>query len=264
MEVFAAAAKAVQGGKPVAMATVIHASGSTPRNQGARMLVYADGHIVGSEGGGALEKKVIDLALQAIKTHTHTRYNSRLDVEKGMRCAGNMEIYIEPLNICTPLYIFGAGHVARAVASILSNLHFGVSVIDDREALLTVERFPSASLYRTSPFAFAEGIESTEQSHFILMTHLHERDCELARILIQKPHRWLGVLGSVRKIRLIKEELSIHGISEERISEMHAPIGLDIGAQNPHEIAISVVAQLIAHRSNVEFPIHAKSNFINK
>lgn len=259
MEVFAAAAQAVQHGIPAAMTTVIHASGSTPRNQGARMLVYADGRIIGSVGGGALEKKVIAMAVEAIKNHTHTRYNSRLDVEKGMRCAGNMDIYIEPLNTFTPLYIFGAGHVAHALARTLSTLQFGVSIIDDRESLLTKERFPLATRHLVSPFDFAKKMQFGAHSYFVLMTHLHERDCELANILIQKPHSWLGILGSDRKIRLIREELHNHGVAQERLAQLHAPIGLDIGAQNPQEIAISVAAQLIAHRSRISMPISAKS-----
>ena len=260
MNVFEAASEACRKGIAVAMATIIEASGSTPRSSGARMLVYADKKIVGSVGGGELERKVIDLAVEAIQKHQHMRYSSQLDVEKGMRCAGKVEIYIEPLLVQTQLFLFGAGHVAQALVGVLERLNYGVTVIDDRPALLNEQKFPSVHRVLCDPVEFAKELKSSSKTHFILMTHLHERDQELASILITKPHSWMGILGSARKSRLIQKNLLEMGIGEERIQSIQSPIGLDIGAQNPNEIAISIAAQLLANNSNKTMPIYPKSD----
>jgi len=260
MNVFEAAAEAYRKGIAVAMATIIEASGSTPRSSGARMLVYADKKIVGSVGGGELERKVIDLAVTAIQENKHMRYSSQLDVEKGMRCAGKVEIYIEPLLVQTQLFLFGAGHVAHALVAVLERLNYGVTVIDDRPALLNEQKFPSVQRFVCDPLEFAQNIKTSPDAHFVLMTHLHERDQQLASILINKPHSWMGILGSARKSKLILKSLLEMGVSTSTIQNIQSPIGLDIGAQNPEEIAISIAAQLIAHRSNRVMPIQPKSD----
>ena len=260
MEVFEAAAQACKNGVPSALATVIRTAGSTPRSEGARMLVYADGSIIGTIGGGALEKKVISIAQSCIADQRSERYSSKLDVDMGMRCAGDMEIYIEALQVCTPLYIFGAGHVAQALVPLLINLSYRVWVIDDRPNLLSKIRFPKAILKLIDPLRFVDETCFSAQSHLILMTHLHERDSDLLSLVLPKPHAWVGMLGSDRKVSVIKQKLRTQGFTQQQLAQVHAPIGVEIEAQTPHEIAISIAAELIAFRRNARFPIMPKSS----
>ena len=169
MNVFKAAAQACTEGIPTALATVIHAQGSTPRTQGARMLIYANGSIVGSIGGGALEKHIISLGLQAIQEHKYFRYQSQLHTEEGMHCAGDMEIYVEPLHIATPIFIFGAGHVAHALSKLLPSLNYTIHIIDDRTPLITHERFPNAQRHLLDPLHFAKEHPLPHNAHFVLI-----------------------------------------------------------------------------------------------
>ena len=182
MNVFEAAARACREGTPAALATVIGASGSTPRDTGARMLVYADGTIVGTIGGGLWEREVQQLALDAIRSGKSRRYQSQLDQRLSMGCGGNMEVYIEPLQVRTPIVLFGAGHVAAATAPLLVSLGYTVSVVDDRAELARPDRFPGCHVHHTDPLPFAEALETTPATHFLLMTHLHRRDQRLLPI----------------------------------------------------------------------------------
>lgn len=248
VKVFEAAAKAIQNGRAAAMATVIGAFGSTPRKSGARMLIHTDGQTVGSIGGGELEQRVKAIAVRVLETGTPERYRTTDDLNLG-GCAGDMEIYIEPLTVQPRLTLYGAGHVAHATVPILQSLGFSVQVVDDRAELLTEERFPMVNRQVTDPVNHAMSLKGNEGSYFILMTHEHGRDAALLEVLLKKPHRWIGMLSSINKMLGIAETLKERGIDSDLIDSVHAPIGLDVGASNPNEIAVSIGAQLVIERN---------------
>lgn len=247
VKVFEAAVKAIQTGRPAALATVVGTFGSTPRKSGARMLIHGDGETVGSIGGGELEQRIKALAATVLETGVPNRYRTTDDLTLG-GCAGDMEIHVEPLMVQPRLTLYGAGHVAHATVSILQSLGFTVQIVDDRAELLTEERFPRVNRLLTDPVAHAKTVIGTEDSYFILMTHQHDRDAALLEILLQKPHRWIGMLSSIKKWLGIAEALKERGLDPDLISSVHAPIGLDISASNPNEIAVSIGAQLVAER----------------
>ena len=248
MNVFAAAARACRDGQSAALATVIGTTGSTPRQAGARMLVYGDGKCLGTIGGGGVERRVIEIALQAIANNQSVRYSASLDDKLGMSCAGDMEVYIEPLQSQPPLLLFGAGHVAHATAPLLCKLEFNVTVIDDRPELLTQERFPGCQIVLTDPLAFAQQQTPNPAHHLLFMTHLHSRDAALMLCFAQRPHQWMGMLASQRKASGVFHKLRQAGVDESVIAKINTPIGLNIQAETPMEIAVSIAAQLIASR----------------
>ncbi|MEL6347614.1 MAG: XdhC/CoxI family protein [Myxococcota bacterium] len=254
MNVFEAAARAIRNGSAAALATVIGGK-AAPRTTDARMLIFADGETVGTIGGGVVEHRVRELALQVIATGRPRRYHAASEAEPGMGCGGDMEVYVEPLQVRTPMTIFGAGHVAHATARLLQTLNFFVTIVDDRSALAAPERFPGCAVHVASPLAFVETVETTPASHFLLMTHLHMRDRDLLRSLVTKPHAWIGMLGSRRKISQIFHRLAEDGIAEAQMDRLHTPVGLDIGAETPDEIAVSIAASLIATRRGAAVPV---------
>ncbi len=259
MDVFEAAARACREGIPAAMATVIGASGSTPRTEGARIVIFADGTAVGTIGGGAVEWRVCTLAAEVIATGRSQRYRAALDTELGMSCGGDMEIWIEALQVRTPALIFGAGHVAAATAPLLRGLDHQVTVIDDRPELLTEERFPSCRRVLEEPEAFARRVPQDQEPVILLMTHLHERDTALLDILLGRPHRYIGMLGSRRKVAHAFQALAARGHTEEALRTVCCPIGLDLAAETPAEIAVSIAAELVARARGATLPLTALS-----
>ena len=228
MDVFLAASEAIQVGRASVLATVIGAYGSTPRKSGARMLIYGDGQTVGSIGGGELEQRVKAIAQTVLSTGDAQRYRTTDDLTLG-GCAGDMEIYIEPLGAPTvvPLWFWVCGPCNRAA---FDQIGFGVHVIDDRAELLTEGRFPGVNRHLQDPIAFAAGLAGGENVYCVLMTHEHSRDGQLLEVLLGKPHRWIGMLSSSRKMA------HHHCLETEAFRGTAAlcacPDGLDIGASN--------------------------------
>ena len=254
MSVFEAAAEAWRTGRPAAMATVIGANGSTPRASGARMIVFASGEICGTVGGGAVERRVIEIAQEVLTSGRARRYHAALDTDLGMSCGGDMEVWIEPLAVRTPLFLFGAGHVAAATAPLLCALDFDVTVVDDRADLATPERFEGCRVEVTEPLAFARALPSTHRPHVLLMTHLHERDRDLLSIVLRQDPGFVGMLGSRRKRNSILAHLQSGGLPDTRLAQVRCPIGLALGAETPAEIAVAIAAELVAHRHGAAAP----------
>lgn len=252
MNVFAAAAEAWRTGRPAAFATVIGVAGSTPRSGGARMLVYADGTVVGTIGGGTLEHRVVALARDVIRSGQPARFEAHLVRDLGMCCGGRMEVYVEPLQVRVPLVIFGAGHVARAVAPVLRGLEFEVTVVDDREDLATAERFPGCTLVVDDPRVYARSLPEDDAAHWLIVTHDHQLDQDLGEILLPKSCAWIGMIGSRGKVARFLVRYRAAGIDEALFRKLCAPVGLDIGAETPSEIAIAIAAELIRVRRNAD------------
>jgi xanthine dehydrogenase accessory factor len=250
-EVFAALSKALDEGQEVALITIVGATGSTPQRVGAKMLVYSDGRTVGTIGGGCYENDAFWKARESIAARKplNVKYelNDDFAQETGLVCGGQMEVFIEPVEASPDVYIFGAGHVGYFVGRMAHDVGFRVHVIDDREKFASVERFGDGidvqvehiptwlATHKLPPTAYA-----------VIVTRGHTHDLDALRALAAAQVRYVGLIGSRAKVKRIYDELRAEGMTPEALKTVHAPIGLDIGAITPQEIAVSILAELIA------------------
>jgi xanthine dehydrogenase accessory factor len=238
-------------GREAAVATVIAASGSTPRGEGAKMLVSADGSIMGTIGGGSVEKQVIEEALAVIRTGKPKKvaYHLQAAEELGMICGGDMEVFVEPIPVTSHLYIFGGGHIAVPLAKIAQITGFKISIIDERPEFANPERFPDATQTVTSDIAAAfDQLTVDRSSYIVIITHGHKGDEAALTGALKTPARYIGMIGSKEKNRAIFSHLLAKGYTRADLDRVHAPIGLRIKAQTPEEIAVSILAELIQER----------------
>jgi xanthine dehydrogenase accessory factor len=250
-EVFAALAEALQRGEQVALVTIVKSTGSTPQRVGAKMLVYADGRTVGTIGGGCYENEAFWKAREAI---THRKpvtmkfeLNDDFAQETGLVCGGQMEVFVEPVEPSPELFVFGAGHVGYFVAKMAHEVAFKVHVIDDREKFASTERFGDGIdvvVDHIPTWIDAHALPPT--SYAVVVTRGHTHDLDAMRSLARQPLRYLGLIGSKAKVKRIFDALVEEGVPAGKLEGIHAPIGLDIGAITPQEIAVSILAELIA------------------
>lgn len=253
-EILAAIGEALTRGEEVALVTIVSSNGSTPQRVGAKMLVYKDGRTVGTIGGGCYEHDALGKAREAIQSRKPVRakydLNDDFAEETGLVCGGQMEVFIEPLEAPPALYVFGAGHVGYYLARIASEAGFELHVVDDRAAFANRERFPFAAsvVVDDLPTWLAEAaIPST--AYAVVVTRGHRNDLETLQALVGRELRYIGLIGSRAKVARIYDQLLSDGQATlEQLSHVHAPIGLDIGAVTPQEIAVSIVAELVAIR----------------
>jgi xanthine dehydrogenase accessory factor len=252
-EVFAALSEALRNGEEVALVTIVASTGSTPQRVGAKMLVYSDGRTVGTIGGGCYENDAFGKAREAIASHKplNVKYelNDDFAQETGLVCGGQMEVFIEPVEASPDVYVFGAGHVGYFVAKMAHEVGFRVHVVDDREKFANVERFGEGIdvVVENIP-AWVQRQKLPPTSYAVIVTRGHTHDLDALRALVQNPLRYLGLIGSKAKVKRIFDALREEGLSVDTLRAVHAPIGLDIGAITPQEIAVSIVAELIAVR----------------
>ena len=237
----------VDGGGRGALATVVRSSGSTPQQPGARLLLRPDGETVGTIGGGAIELCVLE-EMRACVVDGRPRVVERdLVRDLGMCCGGRMEVFVEPVEGRARLVIFGAGHVGKATAAIAKTIGFSVTVVDDREELNTAARFEGCERILLEPAEAAKELAPTERDWLLVVTHDHRLDEEALDTYGRLPHAYLGMIGSRRKIyRILSRIQARRGLPP--LERVYAPVGLDVGAVSPEEIAISVAAELVALR----------------
>lgn len=253
-------------GQGFVLAKVLETSGSTPRKSGAWLLMEENGSFLGTVGGGTLEAEVEKL-MQATMQHRERRvYEFALTpAELGgldMRCGGNAKVaisYVDPdhpdeletgLGDPTKVYVFGAGHIAKALVPILHSVAFDTAVIDDRPEFASSERFPQSELIVSREYAkLLPALPLDAESYIVIVTRGHHYDLEVLREAIKQPAAYIGMIGSRRKIADIFGQLEQEGISKELLSEVYSPIGVKIGAETPEEIAISITAELIRVRA---------------
>ncbi len=259
MQVFAAAAEAIRLGQPAALATVIAAGGSTPRSAGARLLFRADGGLVGTIGGGALEHRVLALCREVLATGRPVRWAAHLVHDLGMCCGGQVEVYVEPLEVREPFVLFGAGHVAAALAPLLTGLGFALTVVDDRDELLTAERFPNCTLLCGDPIAAAKATPGSRDAWWLIATHDHALDQAIGEVLLPKTFGWMGMIGSRAKVARFLIRWEAAGLDPSLFTRLSAPVGLDLSAETPLEIAIAIAAELVAVRRECDRPPRALS-----
>ena len=253
-EVFAALGEAMSRGEEVALVTIVSANGSVPQRVGAKMLVHADGRIVGTIGGGCYENEALQKAREALKTRKAytVRYELADDfaAESGLICGGQMEIFIEPIEPSPAVYVFGAGHVGQFVGRVAHDAGFQVHVVDDRAKFANRERFPDATEIVVDDIpAWIMRTTLPSTAYAVVVTRGHRYDLDTMRALAPRTLRYLGLIGSRAKVKRIYDALiEESSVQVEQLEKIHAPIGLDIGAVTPQEIAVAIVAELIAVR----------------
>jgi xanthine dehydrogenase accessory factor len=250
-EVFAAVAEALEKGEAAALVTIVATHGSTPQRVGAKMLVFADGRIVGTIGGGCYENDAFWKARDAIADRkpqlVHYELSDDFAQETGLICGGQMDVYIEPIEPAPQLYIVGAGHVGFHLARLAHEVGFRVHVIDDREKFANAERFPTAEEIVVDDIAgWLARTALPPHAYAVIVTRGHTNDLEALRALAPHELRYLGLIGSRAKVARIFDALGADQMPAAHLDRVHAPIGLDIGAVTPQEIAVSILAELIA------------------
>jgi len=250
-EVFSALSEALARGDEVALVTIVRSSGSTPQRVGAKMLVYADGRTVGTIGGGCYEDDAFWKAREAISSRKPAtmRYELSDDFaeESGLICGGQMEVFIEPVEPAPDLYIFGAGHVGAALARGAHDTGFRVHVIDDREKFANADRFaPDVDVQVSDIPEWLSTHSMPTTAYAVIVTRGHRHDLDALRALAPLGLRYVGLIGSRAKVKRVFDALLEEGADASHLGRVHAPIGLDIGAVTPQEIAVSILAELIA------------------
>jgi len=251
-DIYQEIARTIADGEEAALVTIISAKGSTPRKEGAKMLVKTDGSVIDSIGGGSSEAQAVDMAMEVIKTGKPQQFNISLNAkegEPGMICGGEVEVFVEPIMPPAALYIFGGGHVSLPVSRIGKCLGFKVVVIDDREEYVNPERFPEAEIILVEDFSdVLSKLKLAKSSYMLIITRNHQTDELVLEQVLKTQPRYVGLMGSQNKIKTIFAHLVAKGISQEQLDKVYTPIGLDIHAQTPEEIAISILAEIIKVR----------------
>ena len=229
-----------------ALCTVINTKGSAPRKTGAKMIVFEDGCIKGTIGGGNLEKKVIDEAIEVIKKSKPAVFKHDLLHQHSMCCGGVVEIYIEPIVKTKRLFIFGAGHTGQALAEFASHTGFEVFLIDDRKEYIDGCSAEGVNKMHLEHTAALRALPFDKNTYLVIATYSHQIDREILAYCTKKEWAYIGMIGSKRKIFVTKKVFIDSNIgSEEELGKIHMPIGVDINAETPEEIAISILAELI-------------------
>ncbi|HTV01462.1 MAG TPA: XdhC/CoxI family protein [Luteitalea sp.] len=240
-------------GGAVALVTIVRAQGSTPQRVGARMLVFEDGHILGTIGGGCYEQDACGKARLALQTGrpllAHYDLNDDFAEEQGLICGGQMDVFIDPIAPTPRVCIVGAGHVGYHTAQLAATVGFRVVVVDDRASFADPSRFPTAE--RVDVADIPEWLRTADigpRDYLVIVTRGHREDLDAMRAALGRETAYLGLIGSRAKIARLYARLGEDGLDAARLAGIHAPIGLDLGAVSPEEIAVSIVAELIAHR----------------
>ncbi len=250
---FGAIDAALAEGRPVALVTIVRANGSTPQRVGARMLVYEDGQTAGTIGGGCYEQDAAGKARLALTTGrptlVHYDLNDDFAEEQGLVCGGQMDVFIDPLRPVSRVCVIGAGHVGYHVAHLATLVGFSVTVVDDRTAFADPARFPGVDRVEVAEIPdWIAAADLTPRDYLVVVTRGHREDLAALRAAVATRAAYVGLIGSKAKIARLYELLEADGVPRPSLEAVHAPIGLDIGAVTPEEIAVSIVAELVAHR----------------
>lgn len=238
------------------LCTIIRSQGSTPRHAGSKMLVYADGSIIGSVGGGELESRTISAALNLIGDGKPGWLDYNLsEPEQGDPgvCGGQVEIYMEPIIPKPTLVVVGAGHVGQAVAHLAHWLGFRLVISDDRPEFCTPENIPDADEYFPIPLLeFTQNFEITPWTYLVLTTRSVDIDVPGLPSILDSPAAYIGVIGSRRRWETTRKQLEEAGVDSEKINRVQSPMGIEINAETPQEIAVSIMAEIIRIRHGNE------------
>jgi xanthine dehydrogenase accessory factor len=251
-DIFEEIVKLRREGKRAVLATIISVKGSTPRKEGTKMLIKSDGAMLGSIGGGSIEAEVCQEAKRIMDKGKAEILHFDLTgkaAEEGMICGGVMDIFVEPILSPSTLYIFGGGHISLPLTKMGKMVGFNIVVIDDRSDFANPERFPDADevFAQDFPEVFPK-LKVTESSYIVIVTWGHLSDEAVLEWAVKTDAKYIGMIGSKKKNEAIFSHLRSKGIPRDLLQKVHAPIGLDIGAETPEEIAVSILAELIKTR----------------
>jgi xanthine dehydrogenase accessory factor len=253
MDVFEELIRLRNLGQKSALATIVQVKGSIPSFESAKLLVREDGSLVGTIGGGCVEAEVWNAAREVIATGKprHMSFSLGQDAayDNGLICGGQLDVFVECVSPQPSVIIFGGGHISKSLAKVLEMAGFRVTVSDNRETYANRDRFPEAA------DVFAEEYEDlfpkltvNESTFIVIVTRGHRDDMRVLRWAVGTPARYISMIGSKRKTISVVHELEKEGIPRSAFENIFAPMGLDIGAESPEEIAIAVVAEMIAVR----------------
>jgi len=264
MDLFEEIVKMRRAGQRGALATIVHTNGSIPSYESSRMLVREDGSLVGTVGGGCVEADVWAAAKEVMQKESPRKLvfnlNNEASYDNGLICGGTVEIFVEPILPQPIVYLFGGGHVSMAMAKAASSAGFAVGVVDDRETFANLQRFPMAQDVFTSYEQAFEKIRPNASTYLVIVTRGHKEDMRVLAWAVRTDARYVGMIGSKRKVLSVYKALEKEGYRPEEFERVYAPMGLEIGALSPEEIAISIVAELIAVRRNAASAAHKKVN----
>lgn len=266
MNLYAEIVRLGERGEPCALCTIVKTSGSTPGKEMMKMLVRADGSFAGTVGGGCLEAEVLEAALESMEDERPRTLafslNERDYPDSGLLCGGRVEVFVEPI-VEPEVYVFGGGHISGAIARVASTVGFRVAVGDDRDSFTTTDKHPDADRLVCAPFPEqARAIAPAKGLFLVVVTRGHQGDADILHALWEADcaPRYLGMIGSRAKKAQVFEDLRERGVSQEFLDRVRTPMGLAIGARTHEEIAVSVVAELIAVRRLGESPADASGS----
>lgn len=256
MDIYEEIARLRKEGRKAALATIIQVQGSIPSYESSKILIRDDGSILGTVGGGCVEAEVWSVAQDVMREEKprrlHFNLNAQPEYDNGLVCGGSLDIFVEPILATPTLFLFGGGHVSLYVSKIANTAGFDTVITDDREAFANKERFPEA--VETHAGEWQEvfpRLKPNEFSYLVIATRGHKGDLACLRWAVSTPARYVGMIGSKRKLVEFFKVLESEGVPASQLERVHSPVGLDIGALTPQEIAVSVVAEMIAVRRGV-------------
>jgi xanthine dehydrogenase accessory factor len=263
-DIFEQASRFLGEGKKIALCTIVEKIGSGPAERGAKLLVAEDGGTFGTIGGGNLERSVREEALKAIKEGKSKSLRFALyggakkdEVDTGLWCGGTTTVFIDVVEPRPKLVIVGSGHIAFPTYRLADLLGFEITVVDDNRDTLTKDRFPNARLIYRKDFKKALREAKVDERTYVTIVHGEPKhDLAALRHFVREKPAYLGLLGSRRKIVRLMEILKREGLPKAAMKRIHAPIGVDIGAETPEEIAVSIAAELVKERrrSKISLP----------
>ncbi len=244
-------------GQKCAIATIVQVRGSIPSYESAKLLVREDGSMIGTIGGGCVEAEVWNAAREVMETEKprHLSFNLGQDAayDNGLICGGQLDVFVEPVLPQPGAFVFGAGHISKSISKVASLAGFSTTIVDNREAFANRERFPEAAeIYAEEYEEVFPKLSVNETSYIVIVTRGHRDDMRVLRWAVTTTARYIAMIGSKRKVINVIKELQKEGFTPENFERVFAPMGLEIGAVSPEEIAVSVVAEMIAVRRNAE------------
>ena len=271
MDIYEEVARLRRLGQKCALATIVQVNGSIPSYESAKLLVREDGSMLGTIGGGCVEAEVWNAAREVIATERPRNMNFSLGqdaaYDNGLICGGQLSVFVEPVVPQPRAFIFGAGHISKSLSKVADLAGFATIIVDNREAFAHRDRFPEAAeIYAEEYEEIFPKLNIRDTSYLIIVTRGHRDDMRVLRWAVTTPARYIAMIGSKRKVIGVVKELEKEGVARSAFDRVFAPMGFDIGAITPEEIAVSVVAEMIAVRRDpdTEWRAVAKSIFASE
>lgn len=267
MDIYEELVRLRRAGQRCALATIVEVRGSIPSYESAKLLVREDGSMVGTIGGGCVEAEVWNAARDVIDTgqprHLSFALNQDAAYDNGLICGGQLEVFVEAVLPQPRAYIFGAGHISKSLSKVAGLAGFATVIVDDRESFANRERFPEAAeIYAAEYEDVFPQLPVNRNSYILIVTRGHRDDMRVLKWAVTTDAAYIAMIGSKRKVISVIKELEKEGLPSQALERVYAPMGFEIGAVTPEEIAVSVVAEMIAHRRNPDADWRALSKSI--